>query len=495
MIKSLRMSGPEFKLEVGSLHGTCFLLFLVSFLLLVAGCASTSSSTLLVVEGEGGLRQIRVQDLDGEGHEILAGEEYGVPVKVHYRPEHRQPAEEAFELLREAVLFVGSQFGGEAEIGLEVYFAPISAAEERYAYQARGKVLKFILVLREGMEERGLIEEEINGLALCSSVPHELTHLFQYRNEVFLADSWLGEGIAEYVADEFRRRHCAQAWPVSFRSKRPPAVALRHVDVKPWKAYEVTPGTPWGRIGKWLRDRKEKKERRQNPLAARLAQVERLWRYAASGPLVRCLLEAAKDEGYQDPFQELVDQIEARKWVGWEESQEIAVAMTGRSLRELAEITEEELAEARQHAWENRAREHPLVRHRALVTLRHLGLPEGADAQRLLAAFELPEERYLSRRRARHLLQEATGAVAMVEDSALARRAVERVKALKGSWELHQVVAPELWGLLAEQGNRELALPHLRATLDDPVVDAEDQLRAQRLLERLGEPSETVSGR
>lgn len=477
------------RLGAGPVYGNCFLLVLVSFLVLATGCASTDSSTRLVVEGEDGLRQIRLRDLDGEGHEILAAEEYGVPVKVHYQPEHQRAAEEAFELLRQAVLFVGSRFGGEADIGLEAFFAPISAVEERYAYRARGKVLKFILVLREGMEEQSLIEEEINGLALCSSVPHELTHLFQYRDGVFLADSWLGEGIAEYMAEEFRQRHCAQAWPVSFRSERPPEVALRHVDVKPWQAWEVKPGTPWGRFGNWLRERKERKERRQNPLAARLARVERLWRYAASGPLVRRLLAAAKNQGSQDPLQELVNQIETRQRIGWEESQEIAVAMTGRTLQDLAEGGAGALSRAKRQAWKDRMSEHTLVRHRALVTLRHLGLPEEAEAQGLLAALELPEEGYLSRRRARQLLQAGTGAVAAVEDPALARRAIERVGASKGGWELHQVVVPELWGLLAEEGSREVAIPHLRAALDDPKVSAEDQQRAQRLLERLGEPS------
>lgn len=461
---------------------TCTLVFVFG-LLLASGIVSGSEAAHLVVEGPEGEREIRLERLQRESRQSLAVEEGQVRLEVHFRPGERDVAQEALHHLREAVTFVTSRFGAEAPFEIRAYLASLFPGEEPREFQSHGKGLHLILLHRKESEDRDLLEIERNALLLCSFVPHELSHVLHYKNGVFLADGWLGEGIPEYMAEQFREHHCDASLP-TVRAERPPLVALHRVKIEPWKHYDLTPGTPWGRIRKWFADRREEKRLRRNPQEARAEQVATWWRYAAAGPLVQRWLQAAEQRGSDEPFRELLAEIGSRKgWVGWEESQEIALAMTGRRLPELGRVTEAELREAREQAWNLRLHEHRRARLAALSTLRHLGLPRGADAGALLESFKLHPAVDATSPRALKMLQAATGAVVAADSPEVAWRAMELLR--DGRLELHRAAAPELWEMLAEEGHEQEALTRLEATVEDPAGELDERQRAAALLERL----------
>ena len=468
----------------GDNRRTRALLLLLTCLLVAGSGCRTTASTLLVVEGAAGPREIHPWDLQREEGRSLVAEVRKVRLTVHHRPEQQDVAQEALAKLRAAVEFVGSILDAEAEFEIQVYLAPLSSDEELASFNSFGKVLTLILMLPEASPGRGLFETEFNAELLCELAPHELTHVFQAKRGVFVADGWLGEGIPEYLAERFLQRHCGSSLPL-MRIAQPPLVALQRVEIEAWKNYKSVPGTPWGRFRKWLEARRERKRKLQDPAAVRLERIELAWKYAAAGPLVERLLQAAVGRGSDEPFQELLAQIDAHELVGWDESEEIALAMTGRTLPQLAEVTEEERNHAREQAWKDRAHEHPRVRLRALATLRYLGLPEEAEAGDLLASLELPTGVHPTHRRAQQLLQAATGAVAAAGEPSVAEHAVDLLD--DGSVELHRIVAPELWELFAEAGHPQEALAQLEATLGDGAVDPEEQQRAAATLERLSD--------
>lgn len=464
--------------------GQCasFLVLLVLTLLCPEStCHAAGGSAVLTVGDGEEIRQIRSKKLKRAADRSLTAEIQGTRIAVYHRSDESDWARKVLHLLRDAAQFVGEFYGKPANFDVEAFLVPVQPNEDHVNFQSQGNQLSLIVPYRPGSED--LFAWQANTLVLCNVVPHELTHVFQIRQGVLVQDGLIGEGLPEVIAERFRHLYCPDQLYL-MQARTPGIVALRRVQFGPWKHYRMQPVGFWGRLQESLSFGKRNSPKTQGSPPPGY----RAWQYAASLALLERWLDSATTPSGENPLGALVAAVNSREKITWEDTQELAQSMTGRSLEELGSVSEEQMAASRDYAWKERDQVDLVARMEALSTLRHLGLPQEAEADLLLEALTLPPPIVPHSRFGLNLLRAATGALATAEDPDLALAAIEQLRE-KGI-QLQRAVAPELWGFLVMTGHSKAALKPLKGAVGDPWLTTEERWMARQILKRAREASE-----
>lgn len=405
--------------------------------------------------------------------ETLKAQEGAFKIQVHHAEGEKALAREAAEVLKRPVVFLRDLTGFSPGGMVEAYLYPLSGDQPVPKYQARGPgVFTGVFIVRP---ETPLLEVPENRIWYLETLPHELAHRFVH--DLSLRDRWLDDGLSEYLKRLFvRAQEDLGPKPVlgeaiTLAEWNPALVALDTVDWEEWD-YRAT---------KWV-IRKHEKD------AARAAQLiqEELWNYSAAVELLERWMAAARDAGVEEPVQDLVRRLrDHRGKVRWKDTRDLIRAQTGKSLRQLVQVSSGDLQTAREWAWSEHLSRYFAVRTRALRTLTFLGLPEGVDATSLLDAYELPEVRLQGPYVAHNLAGTVSAAIGRVGDPEVAAAAIAELRERFPEEDLPVVSDPGLWSLLAEAGGRDEALEGLVAMLQDPRQGLEQKRQANAALEKL----------
>lgn len=375
----------------------------------------------------------------------LEGRAGSFSLRVRYAPGEIGFARRALEDVERPARFLRQMTGREAQGSATFYLYPVPTGEAPPVYAASGWGTGFVEVflVREGKE---LLEVPRNRNWFYLSYVHELAHA--YLHGLGLRERWLSDGLAEYLAAEFARMEVPDLYR-GLHWSTPPVVALERTSLEAWDLSDL--------------DAIERAVGKDPALAHYLAE-KAVWRYAAADELMRRWMRAARKHGVEAPVEDLLRRIERldRK-VDFETVQELASAQTGRSLEEIAAVTESELAEVREAAWASRGSPEPAARVRALTTLSHLGLPPGADAEDLLPTLELPPESEKPERWRRSLVEAAGGALATAHAPDLAMRSLAAIDRRLGQ-DAVAFLPARFWLVVAER-DHEQALERLLAIM------------------------------
>jgi len=235
-----------------------------------------------------------------------------------------------------------------------------------------------------------------------------------------------------------------------------------------------------------MRDYEElEKQLSTDPARAQWLGEKMAWRYAAAEELVRRWMVAAKENGIQDPLQDLLRRSRALGGsIGWKATRELAQAQTGKPIEELARVTPEDLAAAQAKAWEDRASSNVGARVHALSVLSALGVPKGQSGRDLLLAFSIPPEfSDVKQGWVWQVFQQGGAAAATVNDPASAREVAEDAR--RGWGEAgYRFVPPELWRVIAAT-DRTLAMSQLVAMVASSDNNLSIRDRANEVLKAL----------
>lgn len=443
-------------------------LFLV-LLNLVGGCATQNRSVLITPSGTSA-QQDAFSRIIQRADRTSTDREGGFDLEVHHATGQESFVPEAMEALRQPVSFLRETTGLESSGTIEAYLYPLAPDEEVPHYQPHGRAnFTAVFFVSEG---EPLLSRYNDRERYLEVLPHELVHT--YLSSLPLADRWLEDGLAEYLKRAFVEAVRDElpgdpSHSLTLLDWIPSIVALRRVEWEPW-SHEKT-------------NRVLKLRSKDPALAAYLGQQE-TWNYAAAAELVKRWMAAAETAGTERPVLDLIRRIRNHDGrVRWHDTRRLIQEQTGRTVEELTEIRPEDVARARQWAWSERLSPEFATRVRALRNLAYLGVPEGADANTLLPAFELPPSVPLGPYVEETLVRAASEAVAAANDTEAAVAAADLLRTRFGQ-DAHRIASPGLWEVLAGV-ERQRALEALTDTVQDPQVGLEYREEANKYLETL----------
>lgn len=366
----------------------------------------------------------------------LDGRAESVTLTAHHAPGELELARQAIREAERPLRFLRGITGRTGNGSATFFVYPVPADEPPPPYSARGWGSSFVEVFMV-YEGRDLLEIPHNRRWFYQSYPHEMSHGFLA--ELRLRDRWLSDGLAEYLTAEFARLEAPDIYR-GLHWTTPAIVALTRTPLEPWDHSDFD---------------EIERVARKDPAYAHFLAERMVWKYAAAGELIRRWMLAAREKGIEAPVEDLLHRVERLdREVEFESVQALALAQTGRSLDELAEVTEGELAESRQAAWRARGALVPAERVRALTTLSYLGLPPDAQPEDLLPSFVLPPELEGTERWGRSLVEAAGGALAAANVAQVAERALGLVEHRWGP-NTTRSLPPAFWRVVADRDRDE----------------------------------------
>lgn len=395
----------------------------------------------------------------------LDGREESVSLSVHYAPGESELARRALREAERPLRFLREITGRSGSGSARFFLYPVPANEPPPSYSASGWGASFVEVfmVHEGRE---LLEVPHNRRWFYQSYPHEMSHGFLA--DLRLRDRWLSDGLAEYLTAELTRLEAPDIYR-GLHWTTPPLVALARTPLEPWDHSDL--------------DELERVAR-DDPAYGHFLAERMVWKYAAAEELIRRWMLSARERGIEAPVEDLLHRVERLGHaVEFEAVQELALAQTGRSLEELAEVTQAQVAESRQEAWSARAAPVPAERGRALTTLSYVGLPPEAQPEQLLPSFVLPAELENRERWGRSLVEAAGGALAVAQEPQLAERALGLVERHWGPT-ISRSLPAEFWRVLAHR-NRDEAVSRLVEVVTSDRESLSRQKAADQALQEI----------
>lgn len=427
-------------------------------LLLCAGCSYNYSRTVL----PGGSPTNRFEEIRRRATQNLEGREVSVSIKVLYAEGEEDLAALALSAIRQPIAFLREETGRAPQASVRFYLYPLDPASEAPFYEVSEQGdFSGVLFFNQGSRT---LATRANRDSFYFNFPHELAHMVLRGTGI--EERWLEDGLAAYLASEFARSLDPDLPLVRYRWT-PPLIALSRVRLTAWTYQD---------------HRQFENALRTDPAYALWLGERITWNYAAAEELLRRWIQAATANGIRQPVSDLLARAAGfGKPIQWHETQILARQQTGKTLDELAAVSDEELHRLRVWAWEQRGAGSLGRRVFALQVLAARQPPVGTSPSGLLSSLEIPTG--TSGKEVKEVVTSATEAIAATSDAIVADRAIELIGQAWGE-SLYSAVAPELWKVLAER-DRDLALKNLLKLMGGPGIRLSWSERANRALEEL----------